>query len=131
MWASGNTAVREQQVRSEGPLSRLEALRFVRRVVEQQALRQLELIDRWIAQEERREAERRRGEEMRPAPPDWLLEHGLNGPQRQPVYVHAGACWNAGDRSRPVTREQALHALQQQVPACSHCRPDTILGYLE
>jgi hypothetical protein len=118
-------------VRGEGPLSRLEALRFTRRVIEQQALRQRELIDRWIAQEERREAERRRGEETRPAPPDWLLEHGLNGPQRQPVYVHTGTCWNAGGRSRPATREQALHALQQQVPACSHCRPDTILGYLE
>jgi hypothetical protein len=117
-------------VRGDGPLSRLEALQFVRRVVEQQAQRQLGLIDRWIAQEERREAERRRGEEMRPAPPEWLLEHGLSGPQGRPLYVHTGACWNAGDRSRPVTREQALHALQQ-VPACSHCRPDTALGYLD
>ncbi|MFI9549811.1 hypothetical protein ACIHAR_38910 [Streptomyces sp. NPDC052016] len=48
----------------EQPLSRLDALRFARRVVEQQAVRQLGLIDRWIAEEERREAERRRGERL-------------------------------------------------------------------
>ncbi|MEV5546448.1 hypothetical protein AB0L35_09920 [Streptomyces sp. NPDC052309] len=52
----------------EQPLSRLDALRFTRRVVEQQAVRQLGLIDRGIAEEERREAERRQGERMRPAP---------------------------------------------------------------
>ncbi|WP_445528397.1 DUF6233 domain-containing protein [Streptomyces cyslabdanicus] len=26
---------------------------------------------------------------------------------------------------------QALEALRQQVPACSQCRPDTMLGFLE
>ncbi|MFF5475437.1 hypothetical protein [Streptomyces achromogenes] len=36
----------------EQPLPRLDALRFARRVIEQQAARQLALIDRWIAEEE-------------------------------------------------------------------------------
>jgi hypothetical protein len=35
----------------EQPLSRLDALRFTRRVVEQQAARQLALIDRWISRD--------------------------------------------------------------------------------
>ncbi|MEU0060132.1 DUF6233 domain-containing protein [Streptomyces sp. NPDC006334] len=29
---------------------------------------------------------------------------------------------------RPATRQQAIEALRQQVPACIHCRPDTALG---
>ncbi|MET7435401.1 MULTISPECIES: hypothetical protein [Streptomyces] len=41
-------------------LSRLDASRFARRVVEQQAVRQLGLIDRWIAEEERRHGEVKR-----------------------------------------------------------------------
>ncbi|MGW2771697.1 DUF6233 domain-containing protein [Streptomyces olivaceoviridis] len=66
----------------ETPLSRLDALRLARRVVEQQAVRRLGLIDRWIAEEERREAERRRGEEMRPTSSDWLIQYGLNRASR-------------------------------------------------
>src|SRR5690348_11977747 len=53
------TAKRSGQVNQ--PTSRLDMLRFARRVVEQQTARQLALIDRWIADEERREAERRQG----------------------------------------------------------------------
>ncbi|WP_030989967.1 DUF6233 domain-containing protein [Streptomyces sp. NRRL WC-3744] len=110
------------------PLSRLDALRFARRVVEQQAVRQLGLIDRWIAEEERREAERRQGAKMRPAPPDWLIQYGLN--QANVDAVHVGGCWAAkkSGRCRPATREQALKALRDQVSPCVHCRPDTVLG---
>ncbi|MGW2098723.1 DUF6233 domain-containing protein [Streptomyces olivaceoviridis] len=112
----------------EQPLSRLDVLRFARRVVEQQAVRQLGLIDRWIAEEERREAERRQGERMRPAPADWLVQYGLN---RDNVdAVHVGGCWAAkkSGRCRPATREQALDALRNGVSPCVHCRPDTALG---
>ncbi|MFI1840364.1 DUF6233 domain-containing protein [Streptomyces olivaceoviridis] len=107
----------------EQPLSRLDALRFARRVVEQQAVRQLGLIDRWIAEEERR-----RGAQMRPAPPDWLIQHGLN--QANVDAVHVGGCWAAkkSGRCRPATREQALDALRNGVPPCVHCRPDTACG---
>jgi hypothetical protein len=111
--------------------SRLELLHFARRVVVEQATASLRQLDGWIAAEERREAERRRGEEMRPPPPGWLLQYGLN---RQNVdAVHVGECWAAAKsgRCRAVSREQALDALRQQVPACDHCRPDTELGFLE
>ncbi|MET7838918.1 DUF6233 domain-containing protein [Streptomyces sp. NPDC005356] len=86
-------------------------------------------IDRWIATEERREIERRHGEQARPPAPDWLIEMGLDG--RDPVYVHVGGCHMAGKRSRGVDRDQALRAVTEGVPACTHCRPDTELGLLD
>ncbi|WP_374225627.1 DUF6233 domain-containing protein [Streptomyces sp. Vc74B-19] len=106
--------------------SRLAMLRFLERVQE----RDLARTRQWIAEEERREAERQRGREARPPAPDWLLERGLNS-RSAPVYVHVGGCWNAGKRSDGVSREQALRALADGVPACSHCRPDTELGYVD
>ncbi|MDX2800135.1 DUF6233 domain-containing protein [Streptomyces scabiei] len=106
--------------------SRLEMLRFARSVTEQQIVQ----IDRWIEAEERRERERRVGQERRPTPPDWLLEHGLNR-DALPSAVHVGGCHMAGKRSRGVGREEALRWLANGVVACTHCRPDTELGLLE
>ncbi|MFE7928345.1 DUF6233 domain-containing protein [Streptomyces sp. NPDC057456] len=111
------------------PPSRLELLHFARRVVVQQAMASLAQLDGWIADEERREAERRRGEEARPSRPEWLIERGLN--RDNVVAVHQGDCWDAGKRHVTVTRAQAVEALRQQVPACTQCRPDTALGLLE
>ncbi|MFF2206333.1 DUF6233 domain-containing protein [Streptomyces sp. NPDC058145] len=113
------------------PLTRIDMLRFARRVVEQQANRQLALIDRWIAEEERREAERRQGEERRPPEPERLIQYGLN--RRNVDAVHAGGCCAArkSGRCRPATRGEVIDALRQQVPACPHCRPDTTLGILD
>ncbi|GGQ48660.1 DUF6233 domain-containing protein [Streptomyces mutabilis] len=108
-----------------GP-TRLTLLRFLERV----QLRDLERTRRWITDEERREAERRRGVEEKPAPPDWLLERGLNG-HSPPVYVHAGDCWNAGKRSTGIDQEQARRALADGVKACPHCRPDSALRMLD
>ncbi|MFD7774293.1 DUF6233 domain-containing protein [Streptomyces sp. NPDC059753] len=105
--------------------SRLDMLRFARRI----AVQQVEQIDRWIAAEERREAERQRGEQARPPAPDWLIEMGLGG--RDPVYVHVGGCHMAGKRSRGVERDQALRAVTEGIDACPHCRPDTGLGLLD
>lgn len=107
-------------------LSRLALLRFLERVQQ----RDLQRTRQWIADEERREAERQRGIAARPPQPDWLLEVGLNR-DSAPVYVHAGGCWNAGGRSRGVPRDAALRALADGVAACPHCRPDSALGYLE
>ncbi|KQW13569.1 DUF6233 domain-containing protein [Streptomyces sp. Root369] len=111
--------------------SRLDLLRFARRVVVQQATASLRQIDQWIADEERRESERRRGEEARPAAPEWLIQYGLN--RRNVDSVHVGGCWAAAKsgRCRPATREQVVEALRQQVPGCTFCRPDTELGFLE
>ncbi|MGW3205771.1 DUF6233 domain-containing protein [Streptomyces sp. NPDC001135] len=112
------------------PLTRLDMLRFARRVVEHQAARQLALMDRWIADEERREAERQRRLTTRQAAPEWLVERGLNG--HRAVYVHVGGCPGAGGRAKGVGRDQAVRALAEGgVPACPLCRPDTALGILE
>ncbi|MGW7525255.1 DUF6233 domain-containing protein [Streptomyces sp. NPDC054783] len=112
------------------PLTRLDMLRFARRVVEHQAARQLALMDRWIADEERREAERQHRLAARQAAPDWLIERGLNG--RTAVYVHVGGCTSAGGRAKGVGRDQAVRALTEGgVAACPLCRPDTTLGILE
>ncbi|MEV6838866.1 DUF6233 domain-containing protein [Streptomyces sp. NPDC051133] len=112
------------------PLTRLDMLRFARRVVEHQAARQLALMDRWIADEERREAERQRRLAVRQAAPDWLIERALSG--RGAVYVHVGGCTSAGSRARGAGREQAIRALTEGgITPCPLCRPDTVLGILE
>jgi hypothetical protein len=116
---------------SEDLPSRLAMLHFARRVFVQQATAGLAQIDRWIADEERREEERRQGEARKPAPPEWLIQYGLN--RRNVDAVHVGDCWVAAKsgRCRPVGRGEALDALRQQVPACTYCRPDTALGLLD
>ncbi|MQY36155.1 hypothetical protein SRB17_41520 [Streptomyces sp. RB17] len=108
----------------EDHLSRLDALRFARRVFADHTARQLATIDQWIADEERRETERRQGDLTRPPAPDWLLEVGLN--RDHAVYVHRGDCWNAGKRSRGVDEAGARQALADGVVACPHCRPDMV-----
>ena len=108
------------------PPSRLDLLRFLERVQQQD----LERTRQWIAQEERRQREQRHGQQARPPQPDWMLEAGLNR-DAPAVYVHCGGCWNAGKRSRGVPRDVALRALAEGVPACTHCRPDSELGYLD
>ncbi|MEU1106638.1 DUF6233 domain-containing protein [Streptomyces tibetensis] len=105
--------------------SRLALLRFLERVQERDLVR----TRRWIADEERREAERRVGEERRPPAPEWLIERGLD--RKNTVAVHTGECWDPGKRARPATRAQAIEALRQRVPACSKCRPDTALGIVD
>ncbi|MFF9624303.1 DUF6233 domain-containing protein [Streptomyces griseosporeus] len=90
----------------------------------------LDDVRRAIAAAERRQAERQRGIEARLAPPEWLLEVGLNR-DSPPVQVHVGGCWNSGKRHRGVSRDEALRALADGVKACGACRPDTELGFLE
>ncbi|UXX93964.1 DUF6233 domain-containing protein [Streptomyces sp. AD2-2] len=116
---------------SDTGMSRLAALTFTRRVVEQQARRQLAQIDGWIADEMRREAERERAAAARPPVSDWLLERSLDG--RTPMYVHTNECWSGLKSRKPqgLTREQARQALAQSVDPCPACRPDTDLGILE
>ncbi|MFD0032258.1 hypothetical protein ACWGDS_45485 [Streptomyces sp. NPDC055059] len=68
---------------------RLDMLRFARRI----AVQQVEQIDRWIAAEERRETERRHGEQARP-PPDWLIETG-SADATPCTCTSAAATWQA------------------------------------
>jgi len=90
----------------------------------------LDQVRRQIAAVEQRETERQRGIAARPPEPDWLIEQGINR-DSPAVYVHVGGCHMAGKRSRGVGRDVALRALADGVPACSHCRPDSELGYLD
>lgn len=123
--AVGSLTHRIEHVNDQVP-SRLAQLRFLERV----QLQDLARTRQWIADEGRRETERQHGEQARPPQPDWLLEQGLNR-DSPAVYVHVGGCWNAGKRSRGVPRDVALRALAEGVPACTHCRPDVELGFLD
>ncbi|MFJ2241808.1 DUF6233 domain-containing protein [Streptomyces sp. NPDC087859] len=82
----------------------------VSRTCREAAQRDLARTRRWIVDEGRREAERRRGVEAGPPVPDWLIEQGV-GHHGPPVYVHAGGCHMAGERSKGAAREQAVHWL--------------------
>ncbi len=62
--------------------------------------------------------------------PDWLIEYGLNR-DAIPNAVHVGDCSTAGKRSKGTDSDTARRALAGGVLACSFCRPDTELGYLE
>ncbi|MET7492677.1 DUF6233 domain-containing protein [Streptomyces sp900116325] len=86
-------------------------------------------IDEPIAAAERREREKRQGEERRPPTPDWTVELSI-GVGAQPIEVHIGGCQTRGNVQRVITREQALAALADGIRACIHCRPDTELGVL-
>lgn len=63
-------------------------------------------------------------------PPDWLIEHGI-GVGRAPVRVHVGSCWDTRSRCLPADRDTVRRALADGVEACTHCRPDTVLGVLD
>ena len=119
------TAHRIEHMHDPTP-SRLDLLRFLERVQEQDLAR----TRRWIADEERRESERRTGAENRPAPPDWLLDYGLNK-DAMPTGVHVGGCHMVGQRAKGTDGDTARRALAAGVPGCGHCRPDTALGVLD
>ncbi|MFZ4266602.1 DUF6233 domain-containing protein [Streptomyces arboris] len=108
-------------------LSRVEMLRFARRVVAQQSAQQLAQLDHWIADAERAEVERQAREARRAAvQPGWIL--GLT--DDRPDEVHVGGCTMAGQRRlRPIPREEACRLIVQQIAGpCGFCRPDTELG---
>ena len=90
----------------------------------------LDEVRKAIAAAEQREAERQRGIETRPAPPDWMLEQGLSR-DAPPLQVHGGDCWNRGKRVQGASRDEALRALADGVQACAVCRPDTELRFLD
>ncbi|MFF7966782.1 DUF6233 domain-containing protein [Streptomyces sp. NPDC007903] len=91
----------------------------------------LERVRAAITEAERRAAEQQRGQQVRPPAPEWVLQLGQN--PRNVEAVHVGDCPipRKSRRTRSITREQAIDALGEQVPACSLCRPDTELGVLD
>src|SRR5690606_7249556 len=104
--------------------SRLQMLHFARRVVVQQATAALTQIDQWIADEERREAERQRGEQARPAPPDWLIQYGVRR-----AAAHACSSASSSDVSASVKAASARYwRLDTRVPLPSgRCFPSTVI----
>ncbi|WP_372348567.1 DUF6233 domain-containing protein [Streptomyces sp. KL116D] len=99
---------RLEHVNDSTPRARLDLLRFLERVQE----RDLARTRRWIADEERRQAEHARGVANRPPEPDWLIERGFG--DQPATHVHAASCWCAqGDRLRGVTEDQARRALAE------------------
>jgi hypothetical protein len=100
------------------------------RILETWLVLTLDRVRQQITDAERREQERQRGEQARPPAPDWLLEMGLNR-DAPPNMVHVGGCHMAGKRSRSIGRADALRWLAEGIQACTHCRPDSELGYLE
>lgn len=107
------------------PEERLTALRFLRRVQE----RDLARTDEWIAAEEQRATGSRPTEEQQPAPspprPQWAIQDGT-GPAG--TLVHMADCWASGQRTRPVSRAQAVEALAGGAVPCDVCRPDRKLS---
>ncbi|WP_406309812.1 DUF6233 domain-containing protein [Streptomyces sp. NBC_00623] len=110
---------------SEDSGSRLEQLRFLERVREQDLAR----ARSWRQAEEQRLAELAARQPL-PPPPDWMVEQGI-GVGRRPVAVHQGFCRPTGPRVKAISREQALSLLAEDTAlACQLCRPDTALGVL-
>lgn len=105
--------------------SQLQMLHFLRRV----QLQQLEQTDRWIRDAERLQAAQA-ARRPPPPPPDWLLERGI-GQGARPVLVHIGSCYMKFTRRKALSRDEARQALIDGVPPCTHCHPDTALGFLD
>ena len=89
----------------------------------------LDRVRRQIRDVERRETEQQAAVHQ-PPPPEWILDQGLNR-DAPPLYVHVGGCHMTGKRSHGISRADALRWLADGIPACTHCRPDTELGYLD
>ncbi|MFQ6148679.1 DUF6233 domain-containing protein [Streptomyces seoulensis] len=87
-------------------------------------------VQQEIAAKERREQERQRGIAARPPVPDWVLERGLNRAS-PPVSVHTGDCRMSGKRVEAIDQAAARRALAEGVTACTHCRPDRKLGFID
>ncbi|MFE4647720.1 DUF6233 domain-containing protein [Streptomyces sp. NPDC056707] len=110
---------------SEDSVSRLEQLRFLERVREQDLAR----ARSWRQAEEQRLAELA-ARQPPPPPPDWVVEQGI-GVGRRIVAVHQGWCRPAGPRVKGISREEALSLVAEDTAlACQMCRPDTELGVL-
>ncbi|MEU6482205.1 DUF6233 domain-containing protein [Streptomyces sp. NPDC047017] len=62
--------------------------------------------------------------------PDWVIERGLNCAS-PPVSVHTGHCRMSGKRVEAVAQATAHRALAEGVATCTHCRPDSALGFVD
>ena len=107
---------------------RLDRLRSVREWL----VWQLRRTDDTIAELERQEVDAARTARTLPSPtPGWKLAIQRAGGNPTPDAIHTGDCGMAGKNTKPLTREQARHAITEGgITACPYCRPDTDLGVL-
>ncbi len=94
-------------------------LHFARRV----AIQQVRQIDRWIEQEEAREAEEQRRRDRAHAERRWKLEpqHG-----DRPALLHRGGCNTFETQVGYIGREEARIALAEpDIEPCGVCQPQT------
>jgi hypothetical protein len=61
-------------------------------------------------------------DQVRPARPEWIVQLGIST-GRPPVQAHAGDCYAAGNRHRPVDRDEARRLLASGLPACPAASP--------
>ncbi|MFF8883853.1 DUF6233 domain-containing protein [Streptomyces flaveolus] len=87
-------------------------------------------IDTKIAAIVKRQAEEDHGRRNRPRPPEWIVELGI-GARMPPLQVHAGDCYMAGQRRRPIDRDEARRLIASGLKACTHCRPDVQLRIID
>lgn len=87
-------------------------------------------IDTKIAAIVKRQAEEDHGRRNRPRPPEWIVELGI-GARKPPLQVHAGDCYMAGQRRRPIDRDEARRLITSGLKACTHCRPDVQLRIID
>ncbi|MER6850602.1 DUF6233 domain-containing protein [Streptomyces flaveolus] len=78
----------------------------------------------------KRQAEEEHGRRNRPRPPEWIVELGI-GARKPPLQVHAGDCYMAGKRRRPVDRDEARRLIASGLKACTHCQPDVQLHIID
>ncbi|MEU7297047.1 DUF6233 domain-containing protein [Streptomyces exfoliatus] len=101
------------------------------RTLETWLLVSLDRVRRRIAEAEQREAAMRTVR-AGPAEPGWVLTYLRERGRPVPAAVHTDDCGLAGKHTKPLTREEAWHALTEgSLPACEICRPDSDFGLLD
>ncbi|WP_435596015.1 DUF6233 domain-containing protein [Streptomyces albogriseolus] len=79
-------------------------------------------IDHKIAELQRQEAEREHGRRVRPAKPERIVQLSI-GTGRPPVQVHASDCYAAGNRRRPIDRDEAPASWSRDCPSAPTASP--------
>ncbi len=91
----------------------------------------LDRVRRRIAEAEQREAAMRTVR-AGPAEPGWVLAYLRERGRPVPATVPTDDCSLAGEHTKPLTRDEARHALTEgALPACEIRRPDSDLGLLD
>lgn len=89
--------------------------------------KQLEEVDRRLAEIEKPPPPPAAGPAPAPRLTGWKIERSI-GADSKPVGVHQADCRLSGKRTRPITRRDAIEAINTGIPACAFCTPDVALG---